>query len=140
MGAMSTIIQGQPLVAGFASGQAITTGEPISMWGGLDHATGKVIDRHHSLYGQVLTGRILVLPCGRGSCSASGVLLESIRNETSPAGIIVSQIDPILGLGAILGEELCQRVVPVVLVSAEERETIPADRIVTIAVTGAISW
>ena len=133
-------IQGQPLVAGSASGRALTTAEPISLWGGLDPATGTVIDRHHSLVGHCLTNRILVLPCGRGSCSASGVLLEAIRNGTSPAGIVVSQIDPILGLGAILGEELCGRTVPVVLVSAQEREAIPNDRIVTISESGAITW
>jgi predicted aconitase with swiveling domain len=54
------------------------------------------------------------LPSGRGSCSASGVLLESIANGTAPVGIIVSETDPIIGLGAILGEELLGRVVPVV--------------------------
>ncbi len=137
---MTTIIQGHPLVAGSATGSALTTAEPLSMWGGLDPATGKVIDRHHALYGQHLTGRILVLPCGRGSCSASGVLLESIRNGTSPAGIVVSQIDPILGLGAILGEELCRRVVPVVLVSPKDRKSIPADHVVSISANGLISW
>ena len=137
---MTTAIQGRPLVAGSTSGRTLTTGEPISMWGGLDPTSGMVIDRHHSLYGQCLTGRILVLPCGRGSCSASGVLLESIRNGTAPAGIIVSQVDPILGLGAILGEELCRRTVPIVLVSAAEREEIPADQAVSISETGRISW
>lgn len=137
---MTSIIHGQPLVAGSATGQALTTNEPISMWGGLDPATGKVIDRHHSLYGECLTGRILVLPSGRGSCSASGVLLESIRNGTSPAGIIVSQIDPIIGLGAILGEELCEKVVPVILVTAAERESIQDGQDVTIAVAGTITW
>lgn len=137
---MTSIIHGQPLVAGSATGRALTTGEPISMWGGLDPATGGVIDRHHSLYGQCLTGRILVLPSGRGSCSASGVLLESIRNGTSPAGIIVSQIDPIIGLGAILGEELCDRVVPVILVSAHERESLQDGQVITISEAGTITW
>jgi predicted aconitase with swiveling domain len=137
---MTGIIHGQPLVAGSATGRALTTNEPISMWGGLDPATGRVIDRHHSLYGQCLSGRILVLPSGRGSCSASGVLLESIRNGTSPAGIIVSQIDPIIGLGAILGEELCGKVVPVILVSADERESIQDSRNMSITVDGTISW
>lgn len=140
MDGMTIMIQGHPLVAGAAFGRTLTTTEPISMWGGLDPNSGKVIDRHHNLYGQVLTDRILVLPSGRGSCSASGVLLESIRNGTSPAGIIVSTIDPILGLGAILGDELCQRVVPVVLVSSAERLSIPKDRIVSISEAGHIAW
>jgi predicted aconitase with swiveling domain len=47
-----------------------------------------------------------VLPSGRGSCSGSGVLLEAIRNHTAPAAILLSRPDPIICLGAILGQEL----------------------------------
>jgi predicted aconitase with swiveling domain len=51
-------------------------------------------------------------------------LLESISNGTAPNAIIVSEVDPIIGLGAILGEELLGRIVPVVQVTAEERSSI----------------
>ena len=64
---------------------------------------------------------VLCIPFGRGSCSASGVLLEAIHQRTAPAAIIVSQIDPILGLGAILGDEILGQQVPVLLVSEESR-------------------
>lgn len=114
-----TTLQGTALVAGKASGPALTTDVPLSLWGGLDPATGEVIDRRHPWSGKHVAGRVLCLPFGRGSCSASGVLLEAIRNGTAPAAIIVSRIDPILGLGAILGDEVYGRSVPVILAPPE---------------------
>jgi predicted aconitase with swiveling domain len=118
------VIDAAAIVAGEASGIAVTSEEPISFWGGLNPETGEIIDRRHPLSGTVVTGRVLVLPHGRGSCSASGVLLEAIRNGTAPAAVIVSRVDPIIGLGAILGEELYRRTMPVLLVPPDERVAI----------------
>lgn len=116
----------------------MATDTPLSFWGGVDPQDGQIIDKRHPLVGEVLAGRVLVLPSGRGSCSASGVLLESISNGTAPSGIIVSEIDPIIGLGAILGDELLGRVVPVVLVTPEERVTIATGTMVSILCGGEI--
>ncbi len=117
---------GIPLVAGIAEGLIVASDEPLSLWGGLDPETGSVIDRRHSLVGIRVSGAVLSLPFGRGSCSASGVLLEAIHQNTAPAAFIVSEIDPIIGLGAILGDELLDRVVPVILMRDEDRRSIPA--------------
>ena len=116
---------GHVVVAGSGRGSALVTDEPLSLWGGLDPNTGQVIDRHHPLCGECLTGRVLVLPHGRGSCSASGVLLEAIRNGTAPAAILTTRVDPIIGLGAILGDELYDRPVPVLVI---DRDALPAIR------------
>lgn len=133
-----TRILGRPLVDGTATGVALATDTPLSFWGGVDPESGVVIDRRHPLDSESISGRILVLPSGRGSCSASGVLLESIANGTSPEGIIVSEVDPIIGLGAILGEELLGKVVPVVLVTADERKSIRQGSTVSIRSGGTI--
>ena len=135
-----TRFTGTPLVDGDAAGIALVTDTPLSFWGGVDPHTGEVIDRRHPLAGELITSRILVLPCGRGSCSASGVLLEAISNGTAPAGIIVSEVDPILGLGAILGEELLGRTVPVVLVTAAERAALSNGMSVSIASGGIVEF
>lgn len=66
------------------------------------------------------------------------MILESISNGTAPAGIVVSEIDPIIGLGCILGEELLGKVVPVVLVSPEEWASILDESRVTIAPGGVL--
>jgi predicted aconitase with swiveling domain len=112
------------VVPGTATGEAVTTDVPISFWGGLDPHTGEIIDRRHPLSGRIVAGKVLVLPHGRGSCSASGVLLEAIRNGTAPAAVVVSTIDPIIGLGAILGDELYARPVPMALITDEDRRRI----------------
>ncbi|CAN5604665.1 hypothetical protein BH23CHL5_BH23CHL5_22760 [soil metagenome] len=130
---------GSPLVAGIAEGLIVASDEPLSLWGGLDPDTGAVIDRRHPLVGIRVTGAILSLPFGRGSCSASGVLLEAIHHDTAPAAFIVSEIDPIIGLGAILGDELLHRVVPVVLMSDEDRRSIPTGLRVRIENDGRVT-
>jgi predicted aconitase with swiveling domain len=133
-----TRLAGTPLVDGKATGMALVTDTPLSFWGGVDPHTGEIIDRRHPLDGEVIADRILILPSGRGSCSASGVLLESILNGTAPAGIVVSEIDPIIGLGAILGDELLGRTVPVVLVAAAERERFASGQSVSILPGGIV--
>lgn len=132
------VIRGQALVDGVASGVALVTDTPLSFWGGVDPEHGTVIDIRHPLDGESIAGRILVLPSGRGSCSASGVILESISNGTAPAGIVVSEVDPIIGLGCILGEELIGKIVPVVLVSPEERESIVDGAPISIGIGGVL--
>ncbi|MEZ4531667.1 MAG: aconitase X [Thermomicrobiales bacterium] len=125
----------EPLVDGAATGTALVTDTPLSFWV-VDPRTGEVIDRRHPLAG-TMTGRVLALPAGR-ILLASGVLLESIANGAAPVGIVISEIDPIIGLGAILGEELLGITVPVVLVTAEERASIVRGVLVSIEPGGTI--
>ncbi|MBA3638256.1 MAG: DUF126 domain-containing protein [Acidobacteriota bacterium] len=49
---------------------------PFSFWGGVDVETGRVIDHSHPDLGQLITGRVLVMPGGRGSSSASSVFAD----------------------------------------------------------------
>lgn len=125
-------------VPGSARGVAEVANAPISFWGGLNPETGEVIDRRHPLSGRVLTGKVLVIPHGRGSCSASGVLLEAIMHGKAPAAIIVSRLDPIIGLGSILGDELYGRTVPVFAVSEADRHLILDRDVVTLETQGRI--
>jgi predicted aconitase with swiveling domain len=55
-----------------------------------------------------------VFPKGKGSSTASGILLESIRAGTAPAAIINLKTDPILALGAIVADELYHRSLAIV--------------------------
>ena len=135
---MRIVIQGDMLVPGEAEGLVLSSDEPISLWGGLDPTNGEIIDRRHPLSGQIVTDRILSIPFGRGSCSASGVLLESVALGTGPAGIIVSKPDPILGLGAVLADELLVRPVPVVLITEAERVSLGTDLRISIESGGRI--
>jgi predicted aconitase with swiveling domain len=98
--------EGRTLVAGRASGEALVLTEPLSFWGGVDPATGTLIDTHHPQVGTNLAGRVLVMPSGRGSSSSSSVLAEAIRAGTAPAAIMLREPDGIVALGAIVAREL----------------------------------
>ena len=138
MGGVSLELHGRVAVAGEGRGVALVTDEPLSLWGGLDPRSGEIIDRHHPLCGQVLTGRVLVLPHGRGSCSASGVLLEAIRDGTGPAAILTSRVDPIIGLGSILADELYGRPVPVIVLPDPFDGVIATGDLVTVSPDGRV--
>ena len=59
----------------------------------------------------------MVLPAGRGSSSASSILLEAVRLGTGPAGIITASADGILALGAVVAQEIYERAPAVVVLT-----------------------
>ena len=97
-------------------GRALVLAEPLSLWGGMDPATGDVIDGHHPQHGANLRGRVVVMPSARGSSSSASVLAEAVRVGTAPAAIVIGEPDLILSIGAAVAEELYGVVVPVVVV------------------------
>ena len=132
-------LHGRHLVGGAATGSAIVSSVPLSFLGGYDPESGRIIDQRHPLAGTSAANRVLVIPSGRGSCSGSGVLLEAIKNGTAPAAIIISRVDPIITLGAILGEELIRVTVPVVVVDEPERQRIATGNMVTLDSLGVVT-
>ena len=112
-------VRGRRLVAGRAQGRLAWAPIGLSFWGGVDPASGRVIDRHHPLHGLELAGRILAIPSGRGSCTGSAVLLELLLAGRGPAALLLAEPDEILSLGAIVAEELFGRSLPVVSLGAE---------------------
>ncbi|MGC8489621.1 MAG: aconitase X swivel domain-containing protein [Clostridia bacterium] len=114
-------VRGRTLVKGApAAAPLVVTDHPLSFWGGYDPVTGRIVDRHHPLYGVECAGRVLALPAGRGSSTGSAVLLEAIRAGTAPAALIISRVDPILALGLVVADELYQQTRSLVLVRPEE--------------------
>jgi uncharacterized protein len=103
------------LVEGEAEGAVALLSIPLSFWGGFDPASGRVIDRSHPVFGAEIAGRVLAMPSGRGSSSASSVLAEAIRRGTAPAAIILTIADPIITVGAIVAHKLYGRACPVVV-------------------------
>ena len=124
--------EGRPLVAGEARAPALVLDEPLSFWGGLDPATGRVIDVHHPQVGVEVTGRVLVMPSGRGSSSSSSVLVESVHAGTGPVAIVMREPDPIIALGAIVVRELFGTRFPVVVVDEATYRSLRTDAIVSV--------
>ena len=98
--------------------RAVVLDEGLSLWGGMDPATGDLIDVHHPQRGANLTGRVLVMPNGRGSSSSASVLAEP---------------DLILSIGSAVAEELYGVRVPVVVVSAERLAVISDGEVLPLA-------
>ncbi|MEZ4656508.1 MAG: DUF126 domain-containing protein [Caldilineaceae bacterium] len=94
--------------------------EPISLWGGLNPETGAIIDARHPRVGAIVTGRVLVLPGGRGSSSASSILLEAVRAGTAPAAILTLERDGILALGATVARAMYDVNPPVVVLHPDD--------------------
>jgi hypothetical protein len=103
----------QSILPGQAVGKVLACNEPISFWGGVDPATGRVIDVHHPLAGQSIAGRILVMPGTRGSCTGSGVLLDMVLNGHAPSALVFAEPEDVVTLGAMIGAAMFGRPLPV---------------------------
>lgn len=115
-----TELRGRVLAPGIAAGAALVLSEALSLWGGLDPATGRVIDAHHPQLGAQTAGRILVMPGGRGSSSSSSVLAEAVRAGTAPLAILLGEEDLILAIGAAVASELYGQDVPILQLDRED--------------------
>ena len=123
---------------GTAVGQALVLAEPLSLWGGLNPETGEIIDRRHPQAGHVVTNRVLVLPSGRGSSSASSILLEAVQQGNAPAAIITSEADGILALGAAVAREMYNQAPPILVLSPHDYTQIQTGQQVEIQADGTV--
>lgn len=124
------------LLPGEISAPALVLDEPLSMWGGLDPETGRIIDRRHPQAGAIVTDRVLVMPWGRGSSSAASVLAEAIRLGTAPAAIVLVEPDDIILLGALVAEEMYGITCPIAVLAAAEHGTVTTGDLVSITPSG----
>lgn len=89
---------------GVADGEVILSEDAVCFYL-VEPETGIVIERNHSLEGQSIAGKILVMPSGKGSSvvQADG-LFKLEKHDNAPLGIIVQYPDPVLVSGAIVME------------------------------------
>ncbi|MEO6059445.1 MAG: DUF126 domain-containing protein [Candidatus Limnocylindria bacterium] len=132
-------MRGRVLAPGSANAVAIVLREPLSLWGGMDPASGQVIDARHPQRGENLAGRIVVMPGARGSSSSSSVLAEAVRAGYAPAGILLAEPDLILAVGAAVAEELYGVRVPIVVVAPDELALVADGQAVAIHEDGEIT-
>ena len=107
------------VLGGVAHGPVIASAEALSFWGGVDPATGKVIEIRHTLHGVCLAGGVLMLPTSRGSCSGSGVLLDMALNGRAPAALLFRETEDVLTLGALVSAEMFGKPLPVLRLAPE---------------------
>jgi uncharacterized protein len=129
---------GRVLADGVAQGRALVLDEPLSFWGGVDPATGTIIDRRHPQLGASVAGRVLVMASVRGSSSSSSVLAETVRAGCAPAAVLLGEPDLILAVGAAVAEELYGRRVPVLQLDPDDLAAIPDGASVSVGEGGEI--
>ncbi|MDH4207363.1 MAG: DUF126 domain-containing protein [Anaerolineae bacterium] len=97
-------LRGRVIRRGRAQGEALVTRQPLGFFGGVDPETGVFVEPGHELEGQSISGRILVFPTGKGSTVGSYTLYRLYKKGLAPAGIINSQSEAIVAVGAIIAE------------------------------------
>ena len=120
------VFKAEALVAGSASGAPLRLDEPLSFWGGLEPATGLIVDRWHPQRQANVAGRILMMPAGRGSSSGSAALAEAIRLGMGPAAILLLERDAIVVVGALVAAELYGGQCPVALARPQDWDRLAA--------------
>lgn len=111
------IFSGKPIITGSVKGIALVSIEPLSFWGGYEWKTGEIIDRRHPLTGQIAKDKILAIPFTRGSSTTTAVLLEAIRAQTAPAGIITTANDFFFALASVVADEMYSKPIPLIAIS-----------------------
>jgi predicted aconitase with swiveling domain len=104
---------------GVVEGEALVLDEAISFWGGLDPATGQIIDVHHPNHGADAAGKVLVLPSTRGSTSSAATLAEAIKQGVGPVAVVTKVRDMTIAVGTAIPEFLYNADVPHVIADAE---------------------
>jgi predicted aconitase with swiveling domain len=117
-------LSGRAVIPGEATGTVLISRVPISLWGGVDPETGKIIDPHHDRCGESIVDRVFAFPGEKGSSTGSAVLLELVGRGLAPAALITTSLAPIAALGSIVAEELYGRTVPMTLISPDAMQTL----------------
>ncbi len=135
---MELSVRGRPIIPGEASGAVLRSHEPISLWGGVDPETGRIVDPHHDRCGESIVGRVFVFPSEKGSSTGSAVLLELARRDLAPAAFIVGSLPPVVALGSIIAGELYGRAVPIVVLPGDALDVLEEGARVVVGGDGTI--
>lgn len=97
------LVRARGIVPGTASGPALVSPAGLSFLGDIDIRTGSIVNQAHPLQGQIVTGRVLVIPHSVGSAGAWRFLYQLFVHGRHPAAIISAALpDSSLVQGAIL--------------------------------------
>ena len=107
------MVTGRALVSAEGVGPLLRLTHPISFWGGVDPVAGTIADPRHPQYGASIAGTVLAIPSAVGSSSSSAIMLELLREQNAPAGVLMGRADAILALGVVVGRELGYAAIPV---------------------------
>lgn len=131
--------KGRVLNKGQVQGEVLLLEEPLSFWGGYDPKTGTILDKQHPQVGQVMTGKIVVMPGTRGSSGTPGVLGESLRLGTGPLGLILNKGDINVAAAAMVVSTLYDKHCPVVELTKDEFSQLTDKQPINISEDGVVT-
>ena len=95
---MTFELQGRGAFGGRAEGEALVCPESIQGWAGISDVTGRIIEHGHSQWGRSIDGKILVLPCSKGSNGWSCHFNSAMVSGFKPAGWVFTKVDSRAGV------------------------------------------
>jgi predicted aconitase with swiveling domain len=101
------MLMGRKISPGSAAGEALVTSMGISFYGGVDPETGRVVEKGHELEGQLIGGKVLVFPTGKGSTVGSYTIYRLKKAGLAPAAIINTESETITAVGCIISDIPC---------------------------------
>jgi predicted aconitase with swiveling domain len=97
------VLKGRGAIGGIAEGNALCCPNSIQGWAGIDPNTGHILEKGHIHEGEGYDGKILVVPCSKGSCGWSCQFHGPLDNAgIRPAGWVVTKIDSKIGVAAVI--------------------------------------
>ena len=112
-----------PLLPGRAEGRVLKLPR-LSLWGGVDPATGRLTDPTLPHVGESVGGRVLMIAEPVGSSSSSAILLELLHAGNAPAAIVLGRADAIVGLGILVAREMGWPTIPLAIIPPRDQARI----------------
>jgi len=135
---MALSLHGCKISPGRARGEVLVSSQPISFWGGVDPASGRIIDPRHELFGQEICGKVLAFPYGKGSSTTSLILLELLQVGKAPAAIINVHTEPILATGPVVSRIFYGRGIPMITLAEKDFKRLRTGQQVVVDADGRV--
>lgn len=134
------LTRAEPLLPGRAHGRLLRVVRPLSFWGGVDPATGRIVDPENDAHGAALAGTVLALAatCSASASASSAVLLELAYRRLAPAALLLAERDTVLLTGAIVAREMDWPASVVLRLSAERQAALP-EGVIEVSEDGALT-
>lgn len=108
------VIKGKSIIGGISKGKALISKNPFMFAHGVEPKSGKIIDKKLPLCGKKMKNTVFIFPHGKGSTTGSMWFLETIRCNNAPAAIINQETEMVIATGAILGDFLYHKKIPII--------------------------
>jgi len=111
---LTGIIRGRKIMGGRARGEAVVSSAALCFRTEFNPLTGKVTDPTHPLYNRLITNKVLVIPCVKGSSgNPMWIRIASLENN-APLAFVNVEIDSLEALACVVNR------IPTVLVSEKD--------------------